>query len=355
MKKIFLLILLLIPTQLIAAVIGLEVWDAGSAYPKFIMPKLDNIRSVELHSRYIRSFNQSHTYQSLHDGNYNRPMGEVFNLESIPKDKVLAGLVANNPAQMHIETPSLNTTLIELKLAGANPHIIPLGIETMLTSQELKVFHKKIAELIPLLVLLGGSDVHPSLYGEKTTYSIETNLERDKVELALIRAFITREKGILTGFCRGQQITAVALGHSLFQDIGYEPTFSNKVKHAYSLSDANDRGTRNIFHKINIEKDSLLHRATGKTRITVNSRHHQAIRQTPNNKTTKIVATEGKHKLIEAIEFSNGKGYTFQFHPEDMQTEDSRKILKEIINNAQQVYSTGRKQFLSLCLKKLFI
>lgn len=68
------------------------------------------------------------------------------------------------------------------------------------------------------LILLGGADIDPRFYGEKSKYIKSVDRERDAVEWVLIRQAISEEIPVL-GICRGMQMINVALGGSLYQDI----------------------------------------------------------------------------------------------------------------------------------------
>jgi gamma-glutamyl-gamma-aminobutyrate hydrolase PuuD len=69
------------------------------------------------------------------------------------------------------------------------------------------------------LVLLGGVDVDPALYGEKLGPKTDRpHKERDAQELALLRLALGRDIPVLC-ICRGHQLLNVAMGGSLVQDI----------------------------------------------------------------------------------------------------------------------------------------
>lgn len=68
------------------------------------------------------------------------------------------------------------------------------------------------------LVLSGGSDVSPELYGAEPGPLTDTRPERDSAELLLARAALARDLPIL-GVCRGMQVLAVAAGGSLHQHL----------------------------------------------------------------------------------------------------------------------------------------
>ena len=69
------------------------------------------------------------------------------------------------------------------------------------------------------LVLTGGVDLDPSLFGETVLNStVELCLERDEAEYAALRLAVKRDLPIL-GICRGMQVMNVFFGGSLYQDI----------------------------------------------------------------------------------------------------------------------------------------
>src|SRR5580765_7436306 len=116
------------------------------------------------------------------------------------------------------------------------------------------------------LVLTGGEDVDPGRYGATPHQKLgETDRARDAVELALIAGARRRRLPILA-ICRGIQILNVALGGTLYQDLASERP--SVVPH----SDETSR------HAVRVEAGSLLERTLGTRSATVNSRHHQAIR-----------------------------------------------------------------------------
>ena len=71
---------------------------------------------------------------------------------------------------------------------------------------------------VGLLVFTGGSDVSPSVYGEKAHPSTFANPRRDAVEVPLAKEAIAQ--GIpIAGICRGSQLMCALAGGRLVQDI----------------------------------------------------------------------------------------------------------------------------------------
>lgn len=177
-------------------------------------------------------------------------------------------------------------------------------------------FEKAISELEKSdgLVLTGGPDVQPSLYGkpeELKRCTIEP--ERDTLDIALIKKANELKIPVL-GICRGMQILNIAFGGSLIVDIPKD--VGTGVLHK-SISD------EKCYHKIKIKKGSGLNMISGDTIGNVNSYHHQAIDKLAD--CFKAVAF-ADDDLPEAIEWKNPEGKPFfiavQWHPERMNFND---------------------------------
>ena len=169
------------------------------------------------------------------------------------------------------------------------------------------------------LVLEGGSDVSPKSYGE-TPLKPEWagDFSRDQYETALIKEFRALRKPVLA-ICRGLQILNVALGGTLYQDI--QTQIPDAMNHRnWDIYDQN-------FHDIEIETDSYLARIyDGVKKVTVNSVHHQAIKDLAPG--LKIDARAIPDGVIEAIHMP-GEDYLVgvQWHPEFQSSVDSRPLL----------------------------
>lgn len=151
------------------------------------------------------------------------------------------------------------------------------------------------------LVLCGGGDVLPSLYGQENTASSLLDLRRDEAEEKLIHAYAQAGKPIL-GICRGMQILNVAFGGTLIQDLpGEQRPFHGGAKP--------DR-----VHPIRAEEGSVLHRLYGDI-FPVNSYHHQAV-DVPAPGFHPIAWSEGG--VMEAMVHHALPILAVQFHPERM-------------------------------------
>lgn len=141
------------------------------------------------------------------------------------------------------------------------------------------------------LVLQGGVDVSPSVYGQQPRRpEWAGNRERDDYEIGLLRAAMAANKPVL-GICRGHQLINAALGGTLHQDIPSD--VPGALQHRNS-----DLYERN-HHDIDIAPDGLLHRLYNTTHAAVNSVHHQAIDELAPNLI--VEARSSEDDIIEAV------------------------------------------------------
>jgi putative glutamine amidotransferase len=151
------------------------------------------------------------------------------------------------------------------------------------------------------LVLAGGADLGPDLYGDEPGPLTDSRPDRDRGELTLVRAAVARDLPVL-GVCRGMQLLAVAHGGRLHQHV---PDVVGHDKH---------RPAPGLFgaHGITVAPGSLL--ATIMDDGEVNSYHHQGVAH-PGWLTPSAWADDG---LIEALE-APARRFVLgvQWHPEE--------------------------------------
>ena len=105
-------------------------------------------------------------------------------------------------------------------------HYVEDGIAQWLQSREALLFVLPLSEraadyaqALDGLVLQGGADISPLVYGEEAQKpEWAGDPMRDAYEIALVQAFTVASKPVL-GICRGAQLINVALGGSLHQDV----------------------------------------------------------------------------------------------------------------------------------------
>lgn len=150
------------------------------------------------------------------------------------------------------------------------------------------------------LLLCGGGDLDPSLYGQEDRGSQPPDRARDQAELTLFQVFHEAGKPIL-GICRGIQVINVALGGTLIQDLSPErlPFHSGKT---------------DTVHPLRTEEGSILHQLYGPL-FSVNSAHHQALDRLGRGLRATAWAESG---FPEAVELPGKPILGVQFHPERM-------------------------------------
>lgn len=169
------------------------------------------------------------------------------------------------------------------------------------------------------LILSGGFDISPCIYGEKPKKLLgKTCKERDIFELNLLECAFELELNVF-GICRGMQLLNVFFGGNLYQDLSYAKTKQNHIQH---------KKANESCHKIKIIKNSFLGEFLPK-HIWVNSFHHQAI----NTLATNLKISAKSKKIIEAVELKESKNLVFgvQWHPEAMKDKYSKLIFKKFL------------------------
>ena len=162
------------------------------------------------------------------------------------------------------------------------------------------------------LVLSGGVDIYPPLYGtEELNYNnapIVFRKTRDEFEISVFRSAIENNIPVL-GVCRGSQLINCVMGGTLKQDLSEE---GNEVHWA-------EKKPGDKAHVVHIENNSLLHNITRVSNGIVNSAHHQAIDTLGEGLTANCMAEDG---TIEGIEWKDKNNKAFmlavQWHPERM-------------------------------------
>ena len=182
------------------------------------------------------------------------------------------------------------------------------GIAMLLPPQPIsEAIIDRVLDSIDALVLSGGADVDPALYGQDPHQKTATpRTDRDAWEQALIRAAIARNIPFLA-ICRGAQLLNVALGGTLHQHlpdvVGHE-----KYQPAPAQFGQID---------VTVSRDSRLADVLGATadNLTVHCYHHQALDRVADGLAVTAISDEG---IIEAVELSTVPfGIAVQWHPEE--------------------------------------
>lgn len=157
------------------------------------------------------------------------------------------------------------------------------------------------------LLLTGGPDVEPGLYGEEPHETVTRVIpERDAFEIGLCREALGRDQPFLA-ICRGHQVLNVATGGTLIQDI------PSQVAGAFDHDP--DRERWETAHEVRILPRTRLREILGTETIDVNSFHHQAVRELGQGLV--VSATSTADEVIEGIEAPGRRlALGVQWHPE---------------------------------------
>ncbi|UUX34066.1 gamma-glutamyl-gamma-aminobutyrate hydrolase family protein [Fundicoccus culcitae] len=202
--------------------------------------------------------------------------------------------------------------------AGGAPIIIPLGD---------KEYVKEYISMVDALILTGGEDVSPMLYGEEPRKVIgRTSPMRDEFEIALFKEAVHQKKPIL-GVCRGLQLINVVLGGTLYQDLSEDQSIT--IQHVQKTK------SEFVTHSIQVKKNSILSNIMNSGDY-VNSYHHQAINDLGNGLE---VTAWSRDNVIEAIESVDKEQSIvgIQWHPElnALSNEQSLKIFQNLVERAE--------------------
>ena len=153
------------------------------------------------------------------------------------------------------------------------------------------------------LLLMGGVDVNPKLYGEKRGPKTDKpHEERDTHEMRLLEEALARDVTVLA-ICRGHQLLNVAMGGSLLQDID--------AGHKWH------EDGESSWHEIAFEQTGRLAGVYGGAAgVRVNSRHHQGITRDRMAEGLRPVAVS-HDDFVEAMESDTHRWVAgVQWHPE---------------------------------------
>jgi putative glutamine amidotransferase len=179
------------------------------------------------------------------------------------------------------------------------------------------------------LMLPGGGDILPSLYGEAAHPAFSAaESGRDDYELELVRRALEANLPVL-GICRGVQVLNVACGGSLVQHIPDQ--VGTSVNHVLR------EPPHAIAHDVWVTSGSMLETLMRETldgdTCPVNSRHHQAPAALGKGLVASATAPDG---VIEAIE-NPSKRFCLGvlWHPENFyRTGEFRALFEGLVNAA---------------------
>jgi putative glutamine amidotransferase len=160
-----------------------------------------------------------------------------------------------------------------------------------------------IVERLDGLVLSGGADIDPSLYGRESHPNLGSlERERDEWELALLMAARKADMPVLA-ICRGFQLVNVAFGGTLHQHVELEEGSGHPQW---------DVDGRTATHEVEILAGTLTSKLLP-SQWPVNSLHHQTVDTVGEGLSVSAIAPDG---VVEGLETPDGNLLAVQWHPE---------------------------------------
>jgi len=168
------------------------------------------------------------------------------------------------------------------------------------------------------LLLVEGEDIEPKRYKAQEAafrHVEKTHPLKDEIEIRLARHALRNHLPIL-GICRGSQLLNVVCGGTLYGDV-------QKEKHS-RLKHLDPRHYDTYRHEVAVVHGSPLAKWYRRTKMRVNSYHHQGIRELAPCLRAMAHSNDG---LIEAYHLP-GKAFLvgLQFHPERMLKEHAGNL-----------------------------
>ncbi len=205
--------------------------------------------------------------------------------------------------------------------AGGIPFLIPLNLP--------KPALRRLYDLSDGLLLTGGGDVEPTLYGA-AAHRTQGDVQPDRdAEEILLTQWAAADKKPLLAICRGIQVISVAFGGTLWQDIPSQVADAHLHHYIYNKKGSNPPDF--LTHAVNLAEDSHLAQILQSNTVWTNSLHHQAVKTVENGLKVMGRSTDG---IIETVE---KPGHPFfigvQWHPEVLTAhlESARVIFRAFV------------------------
>jgi putative glutamine amidotransferase len=188
------------------------------------------------------------------------------------------------------------------------------------------------------LVLTGGEDVDPALYGQEPHPNLgSVSPARDEMEMAALKVALRRGIPVLA-ICRGMQMLNVALGGTLYQDI--------PSQREGDLLHEQDAPVTHRWHHADVKAESGLERIFGTRELFINSFHHQGVDRLAPSLEATVWAEDG---LVEGVEGKEHPWmYGVQWHPERGEAESpgderdpDRRLFWEFVQAAKSFAESG--------------
>lgn len=176
------------------------------------------------------------------------------------------------------------------------------------------------------ILFSGGGDISIKYFnGEDHPEIHDVDDYRDVTELSLLKKSVADGKPFLA-ICRGVQVMNVALGGTLYTHIPDQ--FNTSIEHSQ------DEFTT-LIHPVNIDETSRMAEIFGETLLTVNSLHHQGLKDVASSLRVVGHAPDGMIEAVELIDHPYAMGV--QWHPEWLTDQPvMRRLFKSFVDASKK-------------------
>ncbi|QPM90425.1 gamma-glutamyl-gamma-aminobutyrate hydrolase family protein [Pseudooceanicola algae] len=178
------------------------------------------------------------------------------------------------------------------------------------------------------LVIGGGDDIAPALYGTEIVTRVTLDPDRDQLEKSLIEQALDRGMPVL-GVCRGAQMLNVVSGGTLHQD-------------AFDVYESRKYRTILPRRRIAVDEGTHLARIAGMSPMRVNALHSQAVDRLGDGLRVAARDEAGMVQAVERIEDPFALGV--QWHPEHIPYARRQRRLFRALASAARARAEGRGQ-----------
>ena len=232
------------------------------------------------------------------------------------------GASGRTPPRAHLN----NAYLLAVQQEGGVPVLLPPHLD----DRALDALWSRLDGLL----LTGGGDIDPKRFTDEKPHATVANVSeaRDRLEIALTERAL-HERRPLLAICRGVKVLNVALGGSLYQDIGGET--GSLIAHSQTAP------RQEPTHDVKVMGEGTRLGATlGALEVKVNSLHHQAIKRLGRGLRDVAWAPDG---IVEGVELPDATSLILgvQWHPEELVGHDpaARALFRALVTAAE---SSGR-------------